>query len=189
MGERRDELTDKIVAYLVRHGVAGLSLRPLAAHVGTSARLLIFHYGTREGLIEAAMDEVRRRIQGSFAKKIAAAKGRTSAVATFWEWTIHPDNLAYLRLLFEVQILALQDPKHYAQYLRRTSTSWLDIIESSFGPGKDNRALATLCVAVVDGLLLEYMATGEAQRTTKALRLFEDIVAKHHARGKGAARR
>ena len=90
----------------------------------------------------------------------------------FWTWMIHPSNAKYLRLLFEVQVLAIQNPARYARYMERTSSSWLDIIESCMPPSKDRRTVATLCTAVIDGLLLEYLSTGDSRRTTKALDAF-----------------
>jgi hypothetical protein len=90
----------------------------------------------------------------------------------FWDWIVRPANLRPMRLLFEVQILALQNPKVYAHYLEGTSSSWLTLIERSLPPSKDRRAVATLCAAVIDGLLLEYLSTGDRRRTTAALDVF-----------------
>jgi hypothetical protein len=94
----------------------------------------------------------------------------------FWAWIIHPANLPTMRLLFEVQALALQNPAVYARYLEGTSSSWLELIESSLPPSKSNRAKATLCAAVIDGLLLEYLSTGDRRRTTGALDLFSELI-------------
>ena len=95
----------------------------------------------------------------------------------FWAWTIHPANVKYVRLLFEVQVLAMQNPAKYARYLEGTSSSWLEIIEASLPPSKENRVVATLCAAVIDGLLLEYLSTGDGRRTTKALDFFNRLMA------------
>ncbi len=179
MSERREELIDKALAYFLERGVAGLSLRPLAGEIGTSARLLVYHFGSKDGLIAAVMDELRARIQRSFAGLSTASGARKhgGAMQAFWAWAIRPANLRHIRLLFEVQVLAIQDPARYAHYLEGTSSSWLDLIEASLPPSKASRAAATLCAAVIDGLLLEYMATGERQRTTAALTLFGGLLA------------
>ena len=178
MSERRQELIGKALDYMVARGVAGLTLRPLAGAIGTSARLLVYHFGSKDGLITAVMDEVRARAQGSFAEAVArpgkgAAKG---AMRTFWAWTIHPENVGYMRLLFEVQVLAIRDPATYGPYLRGTSGSWLELIEASLPPSRRNRAVATLCSAVIDGLLLEYLSSGDGRRTTRALEHFDRLM-------------
>ena len=178
MSERRHELIEKSLEYLLEHGVAGLSLRPLAGKIGTSARLLVYHFGSKDGLVAAVMDEVRARTQKSFAESQAnPAKGKPKGnMLVFWTWIIHPANLSYIRLLFEVQVLAIQNPGTYSRYLEGTSSSWLEVIEASLPPSKDKRILATLCAAVIDGLLIEYMSTGEGLRTTKALEVFSRLM-------------
>jgi len=177
MSERREELVDKALDYFLKHGLAGLSLRPLAGKIGTSARLLVYHFGSKDGLIAAVMDEVQARTQRSFAASAArAAKSPKGVMRAFWDGITEPANLPTMRLLFEVQALALQNPAAYARYLKGTSSSWLELIEGSLPPGKSNRAIATLCAAVIDGLLLEYLSTGDLRRTTKALDHFATLM-------------
>jgi len=168
--ERRDELLAACRRYFLRHGVANLSLRPLAAEVGTSARLLVYHFGSKEGLIAAVMATVRADLQAEFARADSPA-GEHPALA-FWRLLTAPRALPAVRLLLEVQVLAIQDPKRYARYVEDTSASWLRAIEAALPAGRQRRALATLHVAVVDGLLLELLATGDRARTTQALEAF-----------------
>jgi len=178
MSESRDKLISKLLDYFLKHGVAGLSLRPVAEDLGTSARMVVYHFGSKDGLITAVMDEVRSRIQKSFSKVLldTQKKPATHIMRAFWTWMIHPSNVQYLRLLFEVQVLAIQNPAKYAHYMERTSSSWLDIIESCLPPSRKRRVVATLCTAVIDGLLLEYLSTGDKRRTTKALEAFIGLI-------------
>jgi AcrR family transcriptional regulator len=179
MTERREELIEKALDDFLEHGLAGLSLRPLAGRIGTSARLLVYHFGSKDGLIAAVMDEVRVRTQKSFAVSAAHPSKRAgkSVMREFWNWMTHPANVRHMRLLFEVQVLALQNPAVYARYLEGVSSSWLELIEGSMPPSKERRGIATLCVAVIDGLLLEYLSTGDRRRTTNALDLFSRMMA------------
>lgn len=178
MTERREELLDGSLDYLLEHGAAGMSLRPLADAVGTSARLLVYHFGSKDGLLAAVMERVGARLQAAFSESSSPSRrGRkASPLQVFWSRMTRDDTLPYLRLLFEVQILAIQDPERYAHYLEGTSASWLDRIEGSLPPSRDRRALATLCVAVIDGLLLEVMSTGDTRRTTRALKRFDRLL-------------
>jgi len=178
MKTRRDELLGRALDYFLESGVAGLSLRPLAAEIGTSARLLVYHFGSKEGLIAAVMGEVQARIQESFAGLASAPDtgADRGLMRRFWDWTILPDNAAYLRLLFEVHVLAIQDPARYARYLQQNSSKWLELIEASLRPSPEQRIVATLCAAVIDGLLLEFLSTGDGRRTTQALEMFDRML-------------
>jgi hypothetical protein len=94
----------------------------------------------------------------------------------FWLWITHPTNIRHMQLLFEVQVLALQHPAGYAHSREGTSSSWLELIEGALPPSKNNRVIATLCAAVMDGLFIEYLNTGDRRRTTQALDLFTQMM-------------
>ena len=157
--ERREELLEATVDYLLRHGVADLSLRPLAAATGTKVRLLIYHFGTRQRLLSEAMELIRLRVQEGFVE--------AGDLLGFWKWATDKKHQRYLRLIFEVQGLAMQKPKVYGRYLRGSLERWIEFLEQRYGKSR-----ATLMVAAFDGLLLDYFVTGDLERTTRALRRF-----------------
>ncbi len=68
--DRKNEFRGKALEYFLEHGLADLSLRPLAAKAGTSARLLLYHFGSQDGLIAAVMEEARLRVQQSFSESM-----------------------------------------------------------------------------------------------------------------------
>ncbi|MCH8620749.1 TetR/AcrR family transcriptional regulator [Undibacterium sp. TS12] len=175
---RRDELRDNALDYFLSYGLAELSLRPLAEKIGSSARLLIYHFESKEKLITVVMEEVRSRVQQSVVKMMQTAQGGAS-METFWCWITDKNNIRYVRLLFEVQVLAMQNPAVYAQYLSDTSSSWLAVLEHGIPESADRRIIATLCSAVIDGLVLEYMSTGDFDRTTSALKFFVSLLSQH----------
>lgn len=172
---RREQLLDATVDYLLDHGVADLSLRPLAAAAGTKARLLIYHFGSRDALISAALSVVLRRVQQAFLSMHSEAT-LEGTLRGFWNWATDAPNEPYLRLFLEVHALALHDPEMYGEYLRGSLESWrfliADRIEKRGTTPKKRAELATLVIAVVDGLLLDYLATHDRERTTRALNIF-----------------
>lgn len=175
---KRDELRDKALHYFLNNGLAELSLRPLAEQIGTSARLLIYHFGSKEKLITLVMAQVRSRVQQSVVEMMHAAQGEAS-MASFWRWLTDDENIRYVRLLFEVQVLALQNPAIYAQFLSDTSSSWLEVLEHGIPESAKRRTIATLCSAVLDGLALDYMSTGDLDRTTAALEFFVSLLSRY----------
>lgn len=172
----REQLLQDCLAYFLRHGVAHLSLRPLAAAVGTSARMLLHYFGSKEVLIAEVMDQVHLRLQSTFEelRREPVQPSCQHLVLIFWQALSARENRPSLRLLFEVQMLALQHPKRYRRYLTRTSASWRKLIEAALPRPRNAAATATLFNAVVDGLLLELLATDDLARTSKALQTFLD---------------
>jgi AcrR family transcriptional regulator len=172
----RNQLLEKCLTYFLRHGVANLSLRPLAAAAGTSARMVLHYFGSKEALIAEVMEQVQARLQAAF-QALAANQRRAhqkNLLQDFWKNLSARSNLPALRLLFEVQILALQNPKRYRRYLARTSTTWRELIGQALPSRQKSAVSATLYTAVVDGLLLELLSTGDLKRTSRALTLFAD---------------
>ena len=174
---RREEILNAAIDYILHHGVADLSLRPLAAAVGSKARLLIYHFGTKDSLISEAMLAVRDRVQKAFASVVASPDKRTPSriMHSFWAWSTSARHERYLRLFFEVHGLALQKPASYGQYLEGAVTSWMELFASVLPPKIPHarrRVLATMAVSSMAGLLLDYLSSGNKQRTTAALDLF-----------------
>jgi AcrR family transcriptional regulator len=185
---RRDALLEAAVAYLLRHGVADLSLRPLAAALGTSARLLIYHFGSRERLLIDAMGVIRQRARREVADMLRGASATPdlgALVRTFWKWCTSARNRPYLRLLFEVHGLALQQPRLYAGYLEGSVGHWIELLTAALKPSLGRRAetTATLMVGTIDGLLMDYLSTRDLARTSRAV----DLLARHLS-GEGGSR-
>jgi AcrR family transcriptional regulator len=183
MAPRKQEILEATLAYLVKHGLTDLSLRPLAAAAGTSARLLIYHFGSKEQLLAEVLDTLQSRLRESFVQA-SATKEDEPPLRTFWNWATSRRNFRSLRLLYELQILAAQNPDSYGRYLARNSRDWIELVRTAIPPAERTDAMATLLVAVFDGLFLELMSTGDRKRTTAALDEFISVV--RRARSSGA---
>jgi AcrR family transcriptional regulator len=181
MSTRKAILLDSLIAYLVRRGVADVSLRPMAAAVGTSARLLIFHFGSKERLLVEVLDEMQARLQRSLTDLLASGAGesRSAPLRQFWDWALKEPNFAQLRLLYQLHILAAQDHKTYGRYLKRNSLSWLELVQAVLKPAQRSPALATLIVGVFDGLFIEVVSTGDRRRASAAIDEFIAMARKH----------
>jgi AcrR family transcriptional regulator len=136
--------------------------------------MLLHYFGSKEALIAEVMEQVHLGLQTTFLELLERPrrKARRHFLLDFWEALAAKTNRPSLRLLFEVQMLAVQNPKRYRRYLRSTSGSWRELIERALPGRASEAATPTLYNAVVDGLLLELLATGDLRRTSQALRLF-----------------
>ncbi len=174
MQTRKQELLGALISYLMKHGLADLSLRPMAAETGTSARLLIFHFHSKEQLVTEVLEEMQLRLQASFTRLLAAKPGSRNVplMRAFWDWSIADENYPYHCLLYQLHILAAQDPDNYGRYLKGNAMSWLKLVQPALPPSQQTPAFATLYGAVFDGLFIELMSTGDRRRTTKALEEF-----------------
>ena len=68
----RDQLLAAAVDYVLAHGFSNLSLRELAAAIGTSHRMLIYHFGSKEGLLVALIRSVEAAQREFFGQVLLA---------------------------------------------------------------------------------------------------------------------
>ena len=128
---------------------------------------------------------MQARLRESFSQLTATSPEPHSEplIRTFWNWATSRKNFAYLKLLYELQILAAQNPRAYAQHLKRNSLNWIELVRTALPPSERTPAMATLLLAVFDGLFIELMSTGDRLRTTRALDEFIRIVLQARASG------
>jgi AcrR family transcriptional regulator len=160
---RRTATLAKAADYVLEHGLAGLSLRPLARALGTSPRMLLYDFESKERLIHEILGEIRRREAGLLEADVRSLED-------VWRWISAPEREPFLRLFFEIYVGALGSEE--AEPLVR---DWLAFLQTRWRPRVD-ALTATLMVAVVRGLLLDRLATGDRKRTDAAIRRFADLV-------------
>ncbi|MFE2530884.1 TetR/AcrR family transcriptional regulator [Streptomyces sp. NPDC059371] len=136
-GKRR-ELADRVRAYLVRNGLAELSLRPLARALGTSDRMLLYYFGTKEAMVAEALalDERRPLLHARDTLSSSEAPRDPAGLRRFMEETWQrfnaPDLRPALPLYVEIMAAGLIDPDRYGPLLRDVLTEWTDLLTSVF---------------------------------------------------------
>lgn len=175
----RARLREQAVDYVISHGAADLTLRPLAKALKTNARMLMYHFGSREGLMREILAGLRQRgdalIQEWFSK---AKKPPTLAefLLMYWQRMSDPRIRAVVRLIFELYALALRDPPSYPGVLTDPIGHWRKLVARTGRAAKIRKAEATLLLAATRGLLLDLCATGERRRVTQALNLLARLL-------------
>ena len=175
--KRRAELLERIVDYVYEHGVAQLSLRPLAEAVGCSPRLLLYFFSSKEELVTEVLAAAGTR-QRALVSRLHIEHATTPAEACrrIWNAISDPKLEPVFRLFFEVYGLALQDRKQYASFLKRVVADWLafiaqPMVAAGWEPSEAH-ARATVILAGFRGFLLDLCATRERRRVNRAVELW-----------------
>jgi AcrR family transcriptional regulator len=120
---RREELLARCTDHVLEHGLIGLSLRPLAAAVGTSDRMLIYHFGNRDALVSAVLDESTDR-SVAYLGSLRAPRSVRAGVLRLWqayrEEPLHACNTIYVQAAASGYLG--QEP--YRTTVRRTNAHW-----------------------------------------------------------------
>jgi AcrR family transcriptional regulator len=172
--QRPAELRAAIVRYLIKHGIADLSLRPLAKAIGSSPRVLLYYFGSKEKMVVTVLAEIRQRQHATFDQMQAPTFEQ--GCRTIWKQMSAPASEPLFRLFFEAYGLALRHPKLYKDFLNSTVEDWLKFVAAPLIPEgfkrKHARAFATIILAGLRGFMLDYCATGDRKRLNRAVDLW-----------------
>ena len=174
---RQDELLELAYRYVLTRGLADMSLRPLAKAIGSSPRVLLFLYGSKDELIRALLERAR-------ADELAAigawqeAESPADLIDTarqVWHWLSAESHRHLLGLWVEAYARSLVDPDGpWAGFAAQTVQDWLGLLASRQPPQRRGRAGAaerTAVLAVLRGAMLDLLATGDVARTSRAVDL------------------
>lgn len=176
---RRQELLEAAYAHALRSGLGDLSLRPLAEEIRSSPRVLLYLFGSKDGLIRALLARARADELEHIQQLATAQKDQhnlQSIARELWRWLSDGAHRGLLTLWVESYARSLIDPDGpWTGFARDTVSDWLALLAT--GQPAELRdteaALAqrTLVLAVLRGALLDLLATGDAGRTTAAVHL------------------
>jgi AcrR family transcriptional regulator len=172
----RDRLLERTIAYLGEHGVADLSLRALATALGTSHRMLIYHFGSKEGLVTAVVAELERGNREALAELMNDPDMTVSELARrLWKRFSAPEMWPFARLFFEIYAHATQGRAVARPLLDAALDPWFDAVtelhrRQGFSPARA-RAHAHQGIAATRGLILDLIATEDRREVDRAMRL------------------
>ena len=176
--ERREEVLTRAVAYLADYGLSNLTMRKLAAAMGTSTNTISYQFGSKEGLIEAALERARA-VTLEALERIRSqepAPDLNTAIVQLWDWWMEDrGNLFATRLNMEAMVAADDDvPRERRPELL---SFWIDYfadwIRVERGCGKDEAiAQSTILLAVLSGLVIDLQSTGATARIRRSLRSY-----------------
>jgi AcrR family transcriptional regulator len=166
--QARDQLLAAAVDQAMRHGITDQSLRELAAAIGTSHRMLIYHFGSREGLLVAVSNAVNEAAAATLAEGVDARQ--------LWQHFTDPRLWPAERLFFELYAHALLGRPGTEGFFEASVERWLtaladQLIKTGTDPAAA-RVQARLGLAVARGLLLDLLATGDRDGAYQAYELY-----------------
>jgi AcrR family transcriptional regulator len=180
----RERLLEAALAYVTENGIGDVGFRELARALGTTHRMLGYHFGSKDGLLVEIVRTVEQRQRDALAALVAEAEaagaGPVDQMRRMAERLVDPSLWANERLFFEVYGQALQGRPYAADLLPEVVTAWIapltELCRRLGTPDDDAPAQARLLLAVARGLLLDLVATGDQAELQRAGDLFFDML-------------
>ena len=172
--QAKADLLDRTTAYVLQNGLIDLSLRPLAGAIGVSARLLLYHFGSKERLIVEVLSTIAIQQQAVLANMDPAADP-TERFDLLWAQLTSPELTPFLRSLFEVELHAIDGDELYRQFARDALHVWVGVVAAHL---KENVPAppVNFVLAALTGLLIDRYSTRDEKRTDEAFRALKDAL-------------
>jgi AcrR family transcriptional regulator len=173
---RRQKLLDRLIEVFATGGIGTRSLRDIAEVAGTSHRMLLHHFGSREELLIEIVEEVERR---QAAKLVEMPDDPADAFAAMWADLRRPELRPFERLFFECYARGAQGEAPFARLIPAAVDGWLAAVSDAVNErsgGAADPALARLGLAVTRGLLLDLVATDDSDGVDAAAAVFAALL-------------
>jgi AcrR family transcriptional regulator len=174
---RRAELLAQVVDYLATHGIADVSLAPMAEELGTSKRMLLYYFGSRDNLIGEAIAASRPDVTDLFSA-VHDAPSLRAAAHDLWHAITRGRQQRPIRILFQVLALAPTQPERYLTVANEAVTAMVEPLVPVYRKlGFDDlgaRARASLLISGLRGLCLDRLVTGDTARIEAAAQVLID---------------
>lgn len=171
---RREAWTRAATDYVLQEGLIGLSLRPLAASLGTSDRMLLYHFGTKDDLVAAILRESNERSMAYVADLPASADLRT-AVHDLWSAWGSPPLEPCTRVYIEAAALGLLGREPYATVVREANDRWTACLVTHLTRSGVDRPLAERLVTIIDAAFLGFQLDAPLDSPTDRGRAVGDL--------------
>lgn len=173
---RRSELLEAAYRYALENGLADLSLRPLSAAIGSSPRVLLYLFDSKDGLVRALLARAREEEVALLdGLRDTAGAGLDAAAGRLWAWLGALERRPLLALWVEGYARSLIEPRGpWGEFARASVDDWLVVLAAAQPARERNtdagRSRRTAVLALLRGALLDLLATGDTERTTSAVR-------------------
>lgn len=168
---KRAQLLSDLVDVCAAEGVGTRSLRDIAEGLGTSSRMLVHYFGSREGMLLAVVQAAEQR-QADILDRVHGSP--TDEVEQLWSGLSDPGMWPLERLFFECYVRGVNGEAPFDTLIPQVVDSWLDGHRRR--RPDDDPAVGRLALAVIRGLLLDLVATGDRAGTAGAMARFLDML-------------
>ncbi len=172
--QRRPEIRERLLDACTDAALAGGlpdRLEPFATATGTSTRMLLYHFGTKEALLRAVLHRARARQRRDFEALLSVQPGEDyrTTLARAWAGMTGPAGQRYLAVFGRLREDAEQ--QLWPGFRREATTDWLAPLHEGLRTiGREE--LATVVLAVIRGLIMDLDSTGDTERVDRAFAAF-----------------
>ena len=174
--QKKEELLLRCLAAAIEVGALDSSINAIAKRIGTSGRMLVYHFGSKQelerqiiGLLETRLREKLWSFQGV---SLEGADCLAQPLLEMWRHLTSPEMHGLLKLMMELNQRAIQGDSETQRFLEQESQKWVD---SLFNLTND-KTIALSLFHLFQGAILDFLMTGNAQRGQQTIKAFTETL-------------
>ncbi|WP_343038203.1 TetR/AcrR family transcriptional regulator [Pseudomonas piscis] len=177
------DVLNKVLDDALKHGFAFRSLRAIAETAGISHRMLIYHFGSQEGLWAAIIDKVRVSETLLFeaeAERVDSPEALRALLTSFWQRYTSEQFLPFYQLHFETYSYALRHREECAGFLDGVVSTWVEMLAPLFVragfAAEAAQHRARMVLAATRGYHLDLITSGDRAAVEASAQAMVEVV-------------
>lgn len=169
----KDQIQSKTIKYLIEFGLAGLSLRPLAKKLGTSDRMILYYFKTKENLIQESVEKLAEMMILQIKQRCIACVMRSPGdfIDCVWEAFVEPESRQIAMLFLEIDLLTLREAKTFGKTGEFLMNEWSQLMKSNLTPfvgtsKKVEQKIESLSAELLGAIIHHLVSQGNSPKGT-----------------------
>jgi AcrR family transcriptional regulator len=174
--QKKQEILEQCLAAVIEAGVLDCSINSIAKRIGTSGRMLVYHFGSKQelerqliGLLETRLREKLWLFQSMSLEEVDFL---AKPLLEMWSHLTSPEMRGLLKLTMELNQRAIQGDSETQRFVEQESQKWVD---SLFNLTND-KTTALALFHLFQGAILDFLTTGNAQRGQQTIKAFTETL-------------
>lgn len=179
LDEKRNRLQRAALRVIARDGVENASTRAITSEAGQNQAAIHYAFDSKNALLMSLPDIIQKDVQDVLAHALIRSTNAHMAIRNiaeaYWAHTLADPDLQ--RVQYELALFSLSKPEYkniakqqYAQYRSVFTDVLTPFLKDTLRPAEISN-LANTCIALLDGIILQYLATQDEEGCAGAVEL------------------
>jgi AcrR family transcriptional regulator len=172
--EKKQALLQQCLDAAIVSGVIDLSINTIAKSIGTSGRMLVYHFGSKQELERQLITLLEIRLREKLWSFQTVSLGESDSLVLplleMWKHLTSVEMHGLLKLTMALNQRAIQGDVETQCFLARENQQWVDALTLL----TKDKTIALAILHLFQGAILDFLTTGNSQRGQQSIRIFAE---------------
>jgi AcrR family transcriptional regulator len=174
--EKKQALLEQCLEAAIVSGVIDFSINTIAKNIGTSGRMLVYHFGSKQELerqlITLLEIRLREKLWSFDSLSLGVSDSLSAPLLAMWHHLTSPEMHGLLKLTMDLNQRATQGDLETQRFLEGENQQWVD----SLSKLTNDQTTALVLLHLFQGAILDFLTTGNADRGQNSIQNFAETL-------------